>query len=418
MLQSKLFGKTQKQPPKDEVSINAKFLTQAGFIDKLTAGVYSYLPLGLKVLNKIKNIVREEMNAIDGQEILMPALHPKEVWAKTGRWSDPGREVMFQFKGRSDKEYGLGWTHEEVITPLVKKFISSYKDLPLYLYQIQDKFRNEPRAKSGLLRGIEFSMKDLYSFHKDEKDLEDYYQKALEAYQKIFKSCGLDSIVTEASGGSFSKYSHEFQVLTKYGEDTIYYCGKCFYAQNKEITEYKEGDKCPRCGGEFREGKSIEVGNIFQLKTKYSEPFKLEYVDEAGKLNPVIMGCYGIGPSRVMGSIVEVYHDDRGIIWPENIAPFMVHLLQIGESQTVGKNARKVYDKLLKAGVETLFNDKQDVSAGGKFADADLIGIPYRMVVSEKTKDKVEVKRRDQAKGSLVSPKDFIAEINIKTKRQ
>ncbi|OGY46997.1 MAG: hypothetical protein A3J62_00005, partial [Candidatus Buchananbacteria bacterium RIFCSPHIGHO2_02_FULL_38_8] len=398
MLQSKLFGHTQKQPPKDEVSINAKLLSQAGFIDKLTAGVYTYLPLGLRVLNKIKNIVREEMNAIEGQEILMPALHPKEIWQKTTRWTDPGAEVMFQFKGRSDKEYGLGWTHEEVVTPLVKKFISSYKDLPLYLYQIQDKFRNEPRAKSGLLRGIEFSMKDLYSFHRDEKDLEDYYQRALEAYQKVFKRCGLDSIVTEASGGSFSKYSHEFQVLTKNGEDTIFYCGKCFYAQNKEIAEYKEEDKCPKCGGEFRAGKSIEVGNIFQLKTKYSEPFKLEYVDENSQIKPVIMGCYGIGPSRVMGSVVEVYHDDRGIIWPENVAPFQVHLLQIGESSAVVKNTQKVYDKLLKEGFEVLFDDRK-VSAGEKFADADLLGIPYRIVVSEKTKDKIEIKKRSQAKG-------------------
>ena len=256
-------------------------------------------------------------------------------------------------------------------------------------------------------------MKDLYSFHRDEKDLEDYYQRALEAYQKVFKRCGLDSIVTEASGGSFSKYSHEFHVLTKNGEDTIFYCGKCFYAQNKEIAEYKEEDKCPKCGGEFRAGKSIEVGNIFQLKTKYYEPFKLEYVDENSQIKPVIMGCYGIGPSRVMGSVVEVYHDDRGIIWPENVAPFQVHLLQIGESSAVVKNTQKVYDKLLKEGFEVLFDDRK-VSAGEKFADADLLGIPYRIVVSEKTKDKIEIKKRSQAKGSLDVLDNFIKQIKNK----
>ncbi len=411
MIQSKLFGKTLKEPPKDEVSINAIFLTRGGFIDKLTAGVYTYLPLGLRVLNRIKQIVREEMNAISGQEILMPALHPKEIWETTGRWTDPGKEVMFQFEARSNKEYGLGWTHEEVITPLVKKFVSSYKDLPVYLYQIQDKFRNEPRAKSGLLRGIEFSMKDLYSFHRDEKDLEDYYQKALVAYQKVFKRCGLDSLVTEASGGSFSKYSHEFQVLTQYGEDTVYYCHECGYAQNKEIAEIKAGGKCPKCQGEIKEGKSIEVGNIFQLKTKYSAPFNLEYVDEAGKKKPVMMGCYGIGPSRVMGSVVEVYHDQKGIIWPPSIAPFQVHLLQIGEDQVVEKMANKVYNELLEENIEVLFDDRKDTTAGQKFADSDLIGIPYRLVVSTKTKDKVELKQRNKKEVKLVEVKEIFEKI-------
>ncbi len=402
MLQSKLFGKTQKEPPKDEVSLNAVFLTRGGFVDKLTAGVYTYLPLGLRVLNKIKQIVREEMNAIDGQEILMPAIHPKEVWEKTNRWTDPGTEVMFQFKGRSGKEYGLGWTHEEIITPLVRKFVNSYKDLPIYLYQIQDKFRNEPRAKSGLLRGIEFSMKDLYSFHKDEKDLDDYYQKALIAYQKVFIRCGLDSLVTEASGGSFSKYSHEFQVLTEYGEDLIYYCKKCHYAQNKEIAEIKAGDICPKCKNEIAEGKAIEVGNIFQLKTKYSEPFNLEYVDEAGKRKPVIMGCYGIGPSRVMGSVVEIHHDKNGIVWPKSIAPFFVHLIQLGQENEVAKSAEKVYNKLLDKNVEVLFDNRADLSAGQKFAEADLIGIPYRLVISKKTGTKIELKKRNEDKTKLI----------------
>ena len=403
MRQSKLFGKTQKEAPKDEVSLNAVLLARGGFIDKLTAGVYTYLPLGLKVLEKVKAIVREEMVAIGGQEILMPALHPKEIWEQTGRWTDPGPEVMFQFQGRSKKEYGLGWTHEEVITPLVRKFVNSYKDLPIYLFQIQDKFRNEPRAKSGLLRGIEFSMKDLYSFHRNEKDLDNYYAKALAAYQKVFKRLGLDSLVTEASGGSFSKYSHEFQVLTEYGEDTIYYCAKCGYAQNKEIAEIEAGQKCPKCkAGEIAEGKSIEVGNIFRLKTKYSEPFNLDYVDEDGKKKPVIMGCYGIGPSRVMGAVVEIHHDDKGIIWPESIAPFKVHLLQIGSDEFVGREAEKVYDELVKEGIEILFDDRPDITAGKKFADADLLGLPYRLVVSAKTKNKIEIKKRTEKESGLV----------------
>ncbi len=412
MLQSKLFGKTLKEAPKDEVSLNAILLIRGSFIDKLTAGIYTYLPLGLRVLNKIKAIVREEMNSVDGQEILMPALHPKEIWETTGRWQDPGQKVMFQLKVGDGKEYGLGWTHEEVVTPLVKKFISSYKDLPLALYQIQDKFRNEPRPKSGLLRGIEFSMKDLYSFHRNEKDLEEYYEKVLSAYQRVFSRCGLNSIITEASGGSFSKYSHEFQVLTQYGEDTIYYCSKCNYAQNKEIAEYKTGEVCPKCGqGKIEEGKSIEVGNIFKLKTKYSQPFKLEYIDKDGKKKPVIMGCYGIGPSRAMGAVVEIYHDDKGIIWPESIAPFKVHLLQIGESKDIAKKAELVYDKLLKSGVEVLFDDRQEITAGEKFAEADLIGIPYRCVVSQKTKDKIELKQRVKKEANLVTLEQLIKQL-------
>src|SRR3989344_1009576 len=412
MLQSKLFGKTSKAAPRDEVSINAILLTRAGFIDKLSAGIYTYLPLGLRVLNKIKNIVREEMNAIGGQEILMPALQPKELWEKTGRWTKPGKEVMFQLEDRSGKEYGLGWTHEEIITPLVKKIVSSYKDLPLYLYQIQDKFRDEPRAKSGLLRGLEFSMKDLYSFHTDEKDLEEYYQKALKAYQKVFKRCSLELLVTEASGGSFSKYSHEFQVLTPSGEDIIFYCQKCFYAQNKEIAKFKADDKCPKCkSGKMAEGKSIEVGNIFQLKTKYSSPFDLFYTDQNGKQKPVIMGCYGIGPSRVMGSVVEVHHDQQGIIWPKIIAPYQIHLLMLGSENELGKKAKTVYNKLLAQGLEILFDDRLDISAGQKFADSDLIGIPYRLVISNKTKDKVEVKRRNEKEVKLMEIKELFKKL-------
>ncbi|MEK7064928.1 MAG: aminoacyl--tRNA ligase-related protein, partial [Patescibacteria group bacterium] len=325
MRQSKLFTKTQREAPKDEVSLNAQLLIRAGFVDKLMAGVYTYLPLGLRVLDKIKNIIREEINAVGGQEILMPALNPKENWVKTGRWD--GLDVLFRLEGAGGKEYALGASHEEVVTPLVQRFANSYKDLPVAVYQIQDKFRNEPRAKSGLLRGREFSMKDLYSFHANEKDLDGYYEKVKAAYLKIYERCGLGPLthVVFASGGTFSKYSHEFQTITEYGEDTIFVCSKCGTGVNKEIID--EQKTCPECGNEkLEEKKSIEVGNIFKLKTKYSAAFDYKYTDEKGEKQIVTMGCYGIGPSRVLGTIVEVHHDDGGIIWPESVAPFQIHL--------------------------------------------------------------------------------------------
>lgn len=403
MRQSKLFGKTIKDAPKDELSVNAALLVRAGFIDKLMSGVYTYLPLGLSVLNKIKTIVREEMNAIDGQEILMPALTPKDNWEKTGRWTDPGREVMFQFKGRSDKDFGLGWTHEEIVTPLVQKFVKSYKDLPVAVYQIQDKFRNEPRAKSGLLRGLEFCMKDLYSFHRDENDLNEYYEKSKQAYLNVFKRCGLDAIIVEASGGAFSKFSHEFQVLTAYGEDIVRYCPKGDFSQNKEICELQVGDNCPNCGESILEGKAIEVGNIFPLKTKYSKAFDFKYKDENGKDQDVVMGCYGIGPSRVMGSVVEIHHDDKGIIWPEAIAPFRVHLLTLKNSANIVAGAEKLYQELNEAGIETLYDDR-DETTGVKLNDCDLIGLPYRLIVSDKTLEtnSVELKKRSSDKMELI----------------
>ena len=407
MLQSKLFTKTLKDAPKDEVSLNAALLTRAGFIDKLAAGIYTYLPLGLRVLDKIKGIIREEINELGGQEIYMPALCPKENWLTTGRWDK--MDVLFKLKGAGDKDFALGSTHEEVVTPLVKKFASSYKDLPCAVYQIQDKFRNEPRAKSGLLRGREFSMKDLYSFHADEKDFEEFYEKAQAAYLNIFERCGLKAIITEASGGTFSKYSHEFQVLTEFGEDLIYYCDNCFYAQNKEIAEHKEGDTCPKCKkGKIKAGKAIEVGNIFPLKTKFSEAFDYKYIDEKGKPQPVLMGCYGIGPSRVLGAIVEIFHDDKGICWPEAVAPFKVHLLCLGKEEAVVKQAKKVYDELLKNNIEVLYDDRLEATAGQKFADADLIGLPCRLVVSGKTGEKVEFKKRTEEKAELVAMEKLV----------
>ena len=366
MKQSKLFTKTVKELPRDEVSFNAKILIKAGFINKTAAGVHTFLPLGLRAHNKICGIIREEMDAIGGQEILMPALTPKSVWETTGRWKN--FDALFKLAGADGKEYALGATHEEVITPLAGNYIFSHKDLPAYIYQIQTKFRNEPRAKSGLLRGREFSMKDLYSFHKDENDLNKYYEVVMKAYFKIFKRCGLGNItyLTYASGGAFSKYSHEFQTLTKAGEDIIYICPKCKVAVNKEIIEEQE-HKCPQCGSKkLKEAKAVEVGNIFKLSTKFSRPFSLSYIDNKGRKQLIIMGCYGIGLQRLIGTIVEVSNDDKGIIWPEAVAPYKVHLVLLNEN----KKADKIYKNLEKAGIEVLYDDRKDASAGEKLADA------------------------------------------------
>lgn len=377
MRQSQLFPKTLREDPKDEVSANSKLLVRAGFIDKLMAGVYTFLPLGFRVLKKIEDIIRKEMEKAGGQELLMSVLQPKENWQKTGRWDD--YDTLFKFVSHYSKnELALGPTHEEIISPLAGKFSLSYKNLPLYLFQIQTKFRDEKRVKSGILRGREFIMKDLYSFHADEKDMEKYYEKMKTHYKNIFDECGIgnQTHITFASGGSFSKYSHEFQTITESGEDTIYLCEKCNVAVNKELSEQKT---CPECGNkDLKEKKAIEIGNIFPLKTKYSEPFDLKYKDKDGKEKDVIMGCYGIGLGRLMGAIVEVSHDDKGIIWPESVAPFKVHLIEINSS------AKDVYEELQKKGIEVLYDDREDITPGEKFADADLIGIPYRVVVSEK----------------------------------
>ncbi len=400
MRQSQLFTKTQKKAPKDEASANARLLVRGGFVDKLMAGVYSFLPLGWRVLKKIENIIREEMNAIGGQEFFMPSLQPKENWVRTGRWEM--MDDLYKVKDKSDREFALGPTHEEIIVPLVKKHVQSHKDIPFAAYQIQNKFRMELRAKSGLLRGREFLMKDLYSFHANEEDLDDYYEKAKEAYWKILERVGLktETYFTFASGGTFSKYSHEFQTLSQAGEDVIYICEKCKNAVNKEIK--RETPKCPICGGDkFRGEKAIEVGNIFKLKDRFSKPFDLKITDEKGKNALLLMGCYGIGLSRLMGAIVEVFHDEKGIIWPETVAPFQVHLLGLGKN----KEAEKIYDDLRKNNVEVLYDDRDDASAGEKFADADLIGIPQRVVVSEKSLagGGVEVKKRKEKKTSIVS---------------
>ncbi len=408
MRQSQLFLKTQKEAPKDEISANAKLLARAGFIDKLSAGIYSFLPLGFLVLRKIENIIRQEMMAAGGQEILLPALHPKENWEKTGRWQS--FNALFKLEGLDEKEYALGATHEEIVVPLAKKFISSYKDLPLYLFQIQTKFRNEIRAKSGILRTREFSMKDLYSFHADQNDLDDYYEKMADVYFKVFKRSGIGekTYLTLASGGTFSKYSHEFQVISENGEDAIHICEKCDLAINDEIKD--ETPACPDChSGDFKKEKAIEVGNIFKLGTKYSAPFDLKFRDRDGSEKTVVMGCYGIGPSRLMGAIVETCHDEQGIIWPNEVAPFNVHLLALGEEEKIKKEADALYEKLTGLGAEVLYDDRAALSAGEKFVEADLIGIPLRIVVSEKTlkKTSVEIKKRGEKEIQLIKLSDL-----------
>ena len=405
MLQSQLFGKTLREPPKDETSANARLLVQAGYIDKLMAGVYSYLPLGLRVIKKIEQIIREEMNAIGGQELLLPALHPRESWEKTGRWETV--DDLYKLIDSSGRDFALGSTHEEIITPLAKRDIFSYRDLPLALYQFQTKFRMELRAKSGLLRGREFLMKDLYSFHADEQDFQSYYEKAKEAYKKIFNRVGLgnETVLTFASGGTFSKYSHEFQTITPAGEDTIHLCENCRVAVNEEIID--EQKTCPECGrarSELKIAKAIEVGNIFPLKTKFSDPFKLTYKDEQGGEKPVIMGCYGIGLGRVMGAIVEAHHDNEGICWPVAVAPYPIHLVRLGDEPEILKEADALYEKINKHGLEVFYDDRH-ISAGVKLKDADLMGLPLRVIVSVKTMaaGKFEYKQRAGDKSALAS---------------
>jgi len=399
---SKAFIPTQKEIPADATIPSHQLMLRAGLMRQLTAGVYVYLPLGYKAMLKAMEVVREEMNAIGGQEIYMPALTPKSVWETTGRWDKI--DVLFKLIGRDKKDYALGSTHEEIVTPLVKQYVNSYKDLPLAVYQIQDKFRDEPRAKSGLLRGREFSMKDLYSFHLDEADFESYYAKAREAYLKIFSRCGLDAIVVEASGGDFSRFSHEFQVVTPFGEDTIFTC-ECGFAQNKEIVEVGEGDKCPACEkGKIKKERSIEVGNIFPLKTRFTDAFDFKVMGADGKMKDILMGCYGIGPSRVMGSIVEIHNDKDGIIWPKEVAPFDIHLVEIsGKNEGIRDAALSLYDELVHNGIEVLYDDR-DVRPGEKFADADLIGIPLRLVVSERSMGEggVEWKLRNEKDNRIV----------------
>jgi len=551
MKYSKLFGKTRHDPPCDADSVNAKLLTQAGFIEKVAAGIYNILPLGWRVLNKINTIIREEMNSVGGQELLMPALHPIALWETTGR-DRTMSDILYRTKASGNKEFVFGPSHEETVTPLAGRYIQSYKDMPFAVYQVQTKFRDEPRAKSGLLRGREFGMKDMYSFHTTEADLDNYYEDVLKAYSRVYERCGMKAHVIEASGGPFSdKLSHEFAIETPAGEDTVIFCEKCGIAQNLEVAtgkvsevaneeeerdmkevevkrknsveanakahdvedwrilktvvyevegeglvgvvirgdlsvsetklqnylkkllrpatpetlkaeglvrgfispvnapegisfiadhsvksvnnwvtgankqdldfvdvnmgrdfqikdftdlvEVSAGFKCQKCDGQLKEMTAIEAGNIFKLGTKYSEAFDVKFTDSDGKQKLVVMGCYGIGNTRLMGTVVEASHDENGIIWPGPIAPFDVHLVYLGNDEEVLNKAESLYKDLTDAGFEVLYDDR-DERAGVKLNDADLIGVPLRILVSKKTLEKqgVEWKERGSSEGKIV----------------
>lgn len=396
---SETFVRTLKEAPKDAETINHKLLVRGGYVRQLMAGVYTYLPLGLKVLNKISQIVREEMNGVEGREVLMPLMHPAGNWKQTGGWDNI--DVLFKVKSRTKKDYALAQSHEEVVTPLAREFVHTHKDLPLAIYHIQWKFRDELRSKAGILRGREFLMKDLYSWHLDQKDFDSYYQRVKEAYLRVFKRLGLTAKVTEASGGSFSeKISYEFEVLTGAGEANILYCQECDFCVNvDDIETYNQGDKCPRCNkAVLGSAKAAEVGNVFDLGQKYTRAFNFLVTNEKGENVYPIMGCYGIGISRTMGVIVEEFNDEKGIIWPKSIAPYDVYLADLPGAL----DAQKTYDSLMSLGVDVLWDDR-DVSAGAKFGDADLLGIPVRLVVSGKTGEQIEWKDRTSDKTELLS---------------
>jgi prolyl-tRNA synthetase len=385
MRQSQLFTKTRREAPADEVSKNAQLLVRAGFVHKEMAGVYSYLPLGLRTLNNIVQIIREEMNAIGGQELVMSTLQDKELWSRTDRWDDEKVDNWFKTEFKSGGETGLGITHEEPLTRIMTAHISSYRDLPVYAYQFQNKFRNEMRAKSGVMRGKEFLMKDMYSFSKDEAEHDAFFAKARETYLKVFRRLGIgdQTYVTFASGGIFSQFSEEFQTVSDAGEDIIYVDEKKRMAVNAEVYNDEALAKLGLKKEDLVEKKAIEAGNNFSLGTRFSEPLGLTYTDEKGEKKPVIMGCYGIGPTRAMGIIVETLADEKGLVWPENVAPFKYHLVSLGKAgDEVSAVADALYGDFAKAGVEVLYDDR-DVRAGEKFADSDLLGMPYRIVVGK-----------------------------------
>lgn len=413
---SQVFTKTSKTIPADETAKNAQLLIQAGYVYKEMAGVYSYLPLGLKILNNIAQIVREEMDAIGGQEILMPALQVKERYEKTGRWDDKVVDNWFKTQLANGSELGLGFSHEENLTPLMKNLNLSYKDLPVAPYQIQTKFRNELRSKSGLMRGREFLMKDMYSFAISQEQHDEFYSSAQTAYTKIYERLGIGetTFMTFASGGTFSKFSHEYQTLSEAGEDVIYLDRDKKLAINKEVLNDDVLSELGLDRNSLEEVKAIEVGNIFSLGTKFSEPFELTVLDDKGQQNTAIMGCYGIGVSRLMGTLAEVLADDKGLVWPEAIAPAKVYLARLGESQDVVKNADELYNRLTAAEAAVLYDDR-DVRPGQKFADADLLGIPYRVVISDKTvaANQYELKQRQADEAQQLSLDELLNRLGV-----
>ncbi len=397
MKQSRLFTKTRKEAPADEVSKNAQLLIRAGYVHKEMAGVYAFLPLGLKVLERIKDVVRQEMNAIGGQELIMTALQRKEVWEKTNRWDDAMVDVWFKSELKAGGEIGFGWSHEEPIVAMLQNYVRSYKDLPVSVYQFQTKLRNELRAKSGIMRGREFVMKDMYSVHATQEDMDTYYDTVIEAYKRVYERIGLgaDTFVTFASGGAFTKFSHEFQTLCDAGEDILYYNPEKHIAVNEEVLDAATAEI-----GISKETlepvKSAEVGNIFKFGTEKGEKMEVMFKDAEGTERPIYLASYGIGITRVMGVIVEKFSDEKGIVWPESVAPYKVHLVELSNGDTDLKDyADGIYNTFNDNGVHVLYDDR-DVRAGEKFADSDLLGMPYRVIVSKKTREegKFEVVER------------------------
>lgn len=405
MRMSQLFTKTQINIPKDEVSLNARLLIQAGFIYKEMAGVYAFLPLGLKVLEKIKNIVSEEMNKIGGIEILMTSLQKKELWEKTDRWDDEKVDVWFKSTLKDDKNIGFAWSHEEPITNMMKLFINSYKDLPVYVYQFQNKFRNEARSKSGILRTREFLMKDMYSYSLDSQQHEQFYNKVIETYLNIFERVDLknDTYLTFASGGAFTEFSHEFQTVADIGEDTIYICDEKRIAINKEVYNDKVLKMLDIKKDKLRKVKAIEVGNIFNFGTIKTKQLNVHFTDSKHKNQYVHLGSYGIGITRLMGTLVEKFHDKDGIIWPESVSPFKFHLINLAK---IKHKADNIYNHLSKHNIEVIYDDRENISNGQKLNDCDLIGCTYRIIISDKTlkSNSFEIKQRSN---NVISFCDF-----------
>lgn len=412
MRQSQLFTKTKREAPTDEVSKNAQLLIRGGYIFKELAGVYTILPLGIRVVDKITQIIREEMNQVGGIEMRTSTLQSKDVWEKTDRWSDDVVDNWFKTTLKNGSEVGLSFTNEEAYSNIIKSFVSSYKDLPLYPYDFKTIFRNEARAKSGIMRGREFYWKALYSFSKDQKEHDVFYEKMKDAYMRVYERVGLGryTYMTFASGGTFSKFSHEFQTLSDAGEDIVYVDDKKKIAINKEVFTDDVISELGLNKEDLIEKKAIEVGNIFSLGHKFSTPFDLTYQNETGENIPVFMGSYGIGITRLMGTLVEVLSDEKGIVWPEAVAPFKIHLIVLGENEEVKKEAENLYSELVLSGTEVLFDDRIGISIGEKLNDADLLGMPYRVVVSEKSlaKGGVEVKKRNEKDSPIMSVPECI----------
>lgn len=412
MRQSQLFTKTRKEFPADEVAKNAQLLIKAGFVNKEMPGVYSLLPLGFNVVNKIKNVVNEEMIGLTSNEILMSTIQSKDVWERTDRWDDEKVDVWFKSALKTGTEIGFGWSHEEPITEMMKSHISSYNDLPKYVHQFQNKLRNEVRAKSGIMRCREFIMKDMYSYARDEKEHMDFYNKTIDAYKRVYERVGLGNItyVTSASGGVFTdKFSHEFQTICEAGEDNIYVHKDGKTALNEEVFNDKTLTDMGLKKEDFELKKAAEVGNIFTFGTKKCEDLGLYFTDKDGNKKAVYLGSYGIGITRLMGVMAEVFSDDRGLVWPKEVAPFQVHLVRLGVNDKVAEVADELYSDLRKKGVEVLYDDR-DLRPGEKFADSDLIGVPLRFVVSDKTiaENKIEVKSRTSSESELVSKEEAL----------